>query len=491
MAFYMSWSGLKKIFLLMLLVLSANFTQARVAENLPQGLSACGENRRYFEEKWDQLREQARYEDVSARLNGEILFRRGNLCPHLPDSASQELVAMVNELARDSRRNFINNLWQQISHISEYRSPDAELQMIRATETVLGETIPSPYSATQIEQFRTRGATVQTARAQTCTAVDLRRPPIDHVRNQGQTGWCYAYAAADLISFRTGELVSATDVANSFNRHSFSGTVQGLRRPFVSSEVEVDSGIAFMALDAAFARGYCLESEIPSGYGPEGDRIAQAVRELEQLVATYDEYIQRHFASGDTWGGDILGGGGHSGHWTYNRNRWEAFARGVSQCYFAQNPANRLIRDLFPGLDYYEFMNILHLTSRENAFNDFAQAACQRRRPNPQPQVRHAVLQGSSHDYFEIFDEQLNRGNIASISYQSSILRNQWTPLSGMHVSTVVGRRFNAQSGNCEYLIKNSYGPSCADYAYPCEAGMIWVPERQLGRGVYEAAWLD
>jgi len=60
----------------------------------------------------------------------------------------------------------------------------------------------------------------------------------------------------------------------------------------------------------------------------------------------------------------------------------------------------------------------------------------------------------------------------------------------GSHASVVVGRRPGARGG-CEYLVRNTWGTSCNQYAYPCRAGEIWVPANELFENTDGVAWLE
>ncbi len=50
----------------------------------------------------------------------------------------------------------------------------------------------------------------------------------------------------------------------------------------------------------------------------------------------------------------------------------------------------------------------------------------------------------------------------------------------GLHASSIIGRRSNR--GQCQYLIKNSWGSSCSGYdpRTECEGGKLWVDARAL-----------
>ena len=50
----------------------------------------------------------------------------------------------------------------------------------------------------------------------TCQPTDLR-DKLGPVRNQDTMGWCYAFAAADLLTADTGKTISAFDIALNYN----------------------------------------------------------------------------------------------------------------------------------------------------------------------------------------------------------------------------------------------------------------------------------
>lgn len=59
------------------------------------------------------------------------------------------------------------------------------------------------------------------------------------------------------------------------------------------------------------------------------------------------------------------------------------------------------------------------------------------------------------------------------------------------HLSAVVGGR-TGPSGECEYLIRNSYGSSCDGYtANSCERGQVWVSESALQKNTGAVFWLE
>ncbi|MBC7714327.1 MAG: hypothetical protein H7177_13365, partial [Rhizobacter sp.] len=60
------------------------------------------------------------------------------------------------------------------------------------------------------------------------------------------------------------------------------------------------------------------------------------------------------------------------------------------------------------------------------------------------------------------------------------------------HESTLIGRKFNPESGQCEYLIKNSWGGGDCQQtsSIKCEDGNFWVPRTALKNNIDSATWL-
>jgi aminopeptidase C len=78
-------------------------------------------------------------------------------------------------------------------------------------------------------------------------------------------------------------------------------------------------------------------------------------------------------------------------------------------------------------------------------------------------------------------DKALDNGKIIGIEYDAGILEdyNYAASVLNGHASSIIGRRFNEKTNSCEYLLRNSWGKSCAGYHedYECEDGHIWMAE--------------
>ncbi|MCC7440029.1 MAG: hypothetical protein IT285_00260 [Bdellovibrionales bacterium] len=62
----------------------------------------------------------------------------------------------------------------------------------------------------------------------------------------------------------------------------------------------------------------------------------------------------------------------------------------------------------------------------------------------------------------------------------------------GTHAVVVAGRRWNESSGRCQFLVRNSWGTSCAGYPseLDCEQGSLWVDEADVGESTFNLTWL-
>ena len=87
----------------------------------------------------------------------------------------------------------------------------------------------------------------------------------------------------------------------------------------------------------------------------------------------------------------------------------------------------------------------------------------------------------------DTMNQQLDASNIVGISYLFSFMKNSYDyNFSSRHASTVVGRNYNEKTGDCEYLVRNSWGANCDSYdsKFVCHDGHVLVPEYALERAL-------
>ncbi len=81
--------------------------------------------------------------------------------------------------------------------------------------------------------------------------VDLKVGP---VRNQGDIGWCFAYVAADLISEKIGEYISAAHIAKNYYKKSIIARLYN----------RTEGGYTFDAIANSLNEALCTEETLPS-----------------------------------------------------------------------------------------------------------------------------------------------------------------------------------------------------------------------------------
>ena len=327
-----------------------------------------------------------------------------------------------------------------------------------------------------------------------CSSIDLRRPPIDSVRVQGNTGFCAYFTAADLIGYHAGHSVSALDLAansvatlypqfnDSTTPEFMMSMINPLRWTYLfgrSSSFSQQNAFAHDVLEMVFESprtGYCLEEQTHS----EGlANIADNLNRIEDLYNSYREIFGTQNS--------------------FEEDRYYEWVNQARDCFFGSIPRDNLLRDIFPNLELNELISILHHVSRNELFRHLSNSSC--RRIFTRPELHHAnFFRGglgglaSNLEVLNRIDSLLEAENPPVLNYNHNLLFS--TESSGIidHASLVVGRRFNSNKSRCEYLIRNSWGNSCDSYNidYECESGMVWVPRHVLTNQInLDVIWLN
>ncbi len=97
---------------------------------------------------------------------------------------------------------------------------------------------------------------------------------------------------------------------------------------------------------------------------------------------------------------------------------------------------------------------------------------------------------------FAIIDKQLNNNNPLEFSYDMNILYDpdhhyNKANETYLHSSTIIQRRFNTTTNECEYLVRNSWGRNCEAYEkLECDEGHIWVPKSVLASEMLNVTYI-
>lgn len=302
-------------------------------------------------------------------------------------------------------------------------------------------------------------------------------------RHQDSVGWCYAYAAADMLSHELGKEISAIDLANAYSATTLHG---GIMRLLGRDESDIQAGFAPTALRRGLERGLCLEENVPSSdffYARNYQSYLEELADIENIYRLYQQRTTRTYSKGE-------------------------LSRSQARMEFAEDLVCRAEvfgdwRSMFPTLGLDELMDILARSTSTNSFvHNLIKENCEPRLDNEQTQslkVRRNIsflgLGFGTGRLMNQIDEQLDNGKIVAVSYPESILidpANAQRRRFADHTSTIVARRFNPQTNQCEYMLRNTWGRGCIYHeSYECEDGHIWIPENVMRRSVREVTYLE
>jgi len=326
-------------------------------------------------------------------------------------------------------------------------------------------------------------ASSKTSQSQ-CSEVDLRSE-MGPIRDQGDKGWCYANAAADLLSFKHrqelhGQQVSAAYTALTYLRNIY-GSIG-------------DGGFVSGAVLASEEYGICprtIEDRVEQT-GLSKLTLKERLDALKQFKLDYDLASQDDPKAAKRF-----------------MDRYRQYINSKSMV--AQMP-------------YKILTNVLTNSTSRTFIDELGKNICSDQIKIPHEKYELvfdtkmasepfdiSLLNQKVHvpalewnpislnkDFIATINQQLSNNNIVAIDYFShflltNFLKDPYTPQDGLHASVLVGRRWNSQSNSCEYLIRNSWGNQCNSYEVKqnCEAGNIWVPERVLRYNLYAYIFME
>lgn len=310
--------------------------------------------------------------------------------------------------------------------------------------------------------------------------------------NQRGIGWCYAYSASDLITYKykgvlKGQAVSPLHIALLYNLNDEDtvskdgGTVNGAIRvssyPYQSEH------------NSLFGKGLCLSSVDAQVFGSSGGSAYQMPikKQLYQILMMKEEYDRVRKNGAD-------------------RSRFLAMYKefdAINPLINAMDPkifshlmenSNRV--DI--GIRYIDYFcpysgRLKFSTSeypmRYSIGDTFVVV------PKKGPSIQTTI--SNSKFILDLVHEQLDRNNVSSIAYYSGFLKNDGNsaPVES-HASTVVGRE--RIKGVCHVIVRNSWG-DCknqdGEYQYSrnvkqCKDGYIWIAESQLLKNLTGVTYL-
>lgn len=296
-----------------------------------------------------------------------------------------------------------------------------------------------------------------TVDAKNCTFTDLRAE-LGPARKQGNMGWCYANSAADLLSYEykdelKNQPISAVYTALTYNQSSFQNSL-------------FEGGFVFWALKKSINEGLCPmdieDSVLNEGYKL---KLKEKLNYLNRWKLHYDKQNGKNLSS-----------------------------------FFQQISKTNSILNQIPE---HELKDIFENSNQKDFLKNLADRLCQNRKIEVSYKHKIKTLStyflDSSEKMVLRINDQLEKNNIIALAYYATFF-DSWEKAKSVdrHMSVIVGRRPSIIRGQCEYLIRNSWGERCDTYKNKglnptknCEKGHIWIPELVLKRYMYGVTYFD
>ena len=281
-----------------------------------------------------------------------------------------------------------------------------------------------------------------------CSDVQVDAARLGAIRNQGVSGLCFAYQAADLISYKFGQRVSALDLAIHYLRATHG---HGLR------SVYKGGGDESPALETGKQIGFCDESDLPS----EEDKVDVNNMPLTKIYGSLKKLEEKDWQ---------------------NRN---AFS---------------LAKNIFPLITRSDFEEALQQSSERHRIFFLQERTCHHRYQFNQFEFTSLEVgkDHSSAQVIERLDQQLELKNLVGLDFNS---RDIYLPLRKpidhldpefVHAVTITGRRWNMNKGTCQYEIRDNFGSQCEVYqeGYDCHEGYLWVDRQFLEKNMLGIGFL-
>ncbi len=347
---------------------------------------------------------------------------------------------------RQSTENLIKKQKKEISEAVEFGYGENLIRDYEATISSAGRKL----DLAEIAEWKAEIQKSQENDKASCTKIDMR-PKFAPVRDQDSIGWCYAFAAADILSYNSGKEVSALDVALSYNEDNKNFKGIG-KKYFDADETSYEGGKVANAVSASAKKGLCLDEKFSSDDSKKMS-TKQAIKSVEEIKSKAN---------------------------SKDPNFWNCDMRGFNR--------------LFPYVNIKDFFEIVQKTTKVDFFNKLADKACEPRLHNlknakAQTINFHRASAAKKNQKFQEVDEQLTKNNPVALSFYARLF---FPGSDGGHAVTIVGREWDTKTKQCEYIIRNSWGPNCFWHNnFKCKDGYAHVPRGRLIQEAISADYIE
>ena len=289
-----------------------------------------------------------------------------------------------------------------------------------------------------------------------CTTVDYRNIFQLKARDQKKIAWCFAHASADNLQFqeRTKTQISAADIAINFSHSTVSRLLNFFNHAFDGNTdpYAAEYGLAKIAINMIKDQGYCPESIFPSEDWTRIDLQGNQTKVEVAAAATEIYELQSELKKRQNLGENVK----------------------ISDLPFYYS---------FNNVDKKTFANLLMNSKKNKLLDNMRNVICQGQRVPFKSEIDPGMFFGKNRIIRKL-NTALDSRKPASLDFSSQVLKDldkDKTTLD-LHTVAVVGRKFDSVTRQCQYLLKDSYGPACDKYdpRIECDKGYLWIPENHL-----------
>jgi hypothetical protein len=297
---------------------------------------------------------------------------------------------------------------------------------------------------------------------------DTPKIEMGRIRYQSDSTYCFANVAADLFGYAfrqelNYQQVSPIQIAFNYAR-SYSLII---RKKYDAA----DGGLIRLGILQALGEGACLQSvEDQMYFENKSEDFSAKIKFIDELKKAYDD------GDGDKF----------------------------AKMFIKMRTSDSILSNLHRETLLY----ILSHTSKKNVGLKLMNELCRSNTFYPNRMAtRHSVdltshvtklTIGGNKTLFKLIDGELSRVNPVGVNIYSNFLMEDSQAKKGQHAVTLIGRRYNKTTNECEYLIRNSWGTSCGYREFYChpknnrfDAGNIWVPKEKLMRFIYAMTYIE
>jgi hypothetical protein len=291
-----------------------------------------------------------------------------------------------------------------------------------------------------------------------CSTIDVRDQMAGDLKkhfytaiHQGETGWCYAYAASDMLSQKMSVPVSAIFTGTYYNTQI--GTVGHMARKALSGE-ENEGGFIGEAIDemkslgqACTTRGLVTQGlfyyNLVPDYEVFGDMAKFQVLLKDTKEKTCDEWCARRIQN-------------YVKYFVPNMTVSEVFQ------ILQRNSAKTMEQTMFSIVNASCGANKVRLSPWMNYSVGYEESQSESRGKEDFDDTRTLTYK---------LNRALDKGRVVGIEYNRSKVTKDVGFLGGFHASTVIGRKII--NNRCYYQVRNSQGTKCDNY----QAGVVCSPK--------------